>query len=261
MDLETYLQNKYEAFAKQLAHSLAKDRSLVLLLQGQDPELLRSTANFIFESELKTLEHPDLHIISSETESISVDLVRSTNQRLSRTTTSHKRHCVLVDMAEHLTIAATNAMLKVLEEPNGLCFTILLTQNSQKILPTITSRCFKVNLPTLTANELMHTITNDRLAALAMSLMPKNSLPEIALLKKWYAGEFPEMLAEVYTPKQQLKMIFGMLALEPNSYSYKLHAELITLAKQLDHVGMNSKLILLRAHTLWHQFKIRINHV
>ena len=55
---------------------------------------------------------------------------------------------ILIDNIENLNKNSTNALLKVIEEPNSNIFFILIHNDNKKILPTLKSRCltFKVNL-------------------------------------------------------------------------------------------------------------------
>ena len=60
---------------------------------------------------------------------------------------------VLIHPAETLNLASANALLKMLEEPaTGVMF-ILVAHQIQRLLPTILSRCQKINMPTPTESE------------------------------------------------------------------------------------------------------------
>lgn len=52
----------------------------------------------------------------------------------------------IVDEAEKLTVQAQNALLKTIEEPPVYAVVILLTANAGMLLPTIQSRCVKLDL-------------------------------------------------------------------------------------------------------------------
>lgn len=52
----------------------------------------------------------------------------------------------IIDNADKMNIPAQNAILKTLEEPPEYATIILLTQNSEKLLPTIISRCIVLNM-------------------------------------------------------------------------------------------------------------------
>ena len=109
--------------------------------------------------------HPDFRLISPEQESnsdeesptakktkkktqISVAQIRELSDFLSLS--SHQTsglRIVLINPAEALNQASANALLKMLEEPSlGVIF-ILVAHQLQRLLPTILSRCQKVNMP------------------------------------------------------------------------------------------------------------------
>jgi DNA polymerase-3 subunit delta' len=55
---------------------------------------------------------------------------------------------IFIDNLEYLTINSSNALLKIIEEPNKNTFFILIQDSNKKILNTLKSRCliFKINL-------------------------------------------------------------------------------------------------------------------
>ncbi len=57
-----------------------------------------------------------------------------------------ERYIVILDESETMTEDAQNCLLKTLEEPPGKTVLLLLTENSQRLLPTIRSRCVKIRL-------------------------------------------------------------------------------------------------------------------
>lgn len=57
-----------------------------------------------------------------------------------------ERYIVIIDESEAMTEDAQNCLLKTLEEPPGKTVLLLLTENSQRLLPTIRSRCVKIRL-------------------------------------------------------------------------------------------------------------------
>jgi DNA polymerase-3 subunit delta' len=54
---------------------------------------------------------------------------------------------ILIHPAESLNIASANALLKMLEEPAPNVIFILVCHHSQRLLPTILSRCHKIAMP------------------------------------------------------------------------------------------------------------------
>ena len=62
---------------------------------------------------------------------------------------------VLIHPAEALNASSANALLKMLEEPPPSAMFILVTHQPQKLLPTIMSRCHKVDMPVPTKQEAL----------------------------------------------------------------------------------------------------------
>ncbi|MDP3307113.1 DNA polymerase III subunit delta' [Methylotenera sp.] len=109
--------------------------------------------------------HPDFRLLSPEQEAdtdeessaskktkkktqISVAQIRELSDFLSLS--SHRSdglRIILIHPAEALNLASANALLKMLEEPaEGVVF-ILVAHQLQRLLPTIISRCQKINMP------------------------------------------------------------------------------------------------------------------
>jgi len=89
---------------------------------------------------------PDTYILDEE-KKIGIDIVRRLQIWLQKKPYQALKKIVLVKKAENLTVPAQNAFLKILEEPPKNSIIILTTQNTNLLLPTITSRCQIVRLP------------------------------------------------------------------------------------------------------------------
>ena len=59
-----------------------------------------------------------------------------------------ERKVYVIEDAEHMNIAAQNALLKILEDPPGGVAFILCTELSDSLLPTVKSRCIEIFLRT-----------------------------------------------------------------------------------------------------------------
>lgn len=92
--------------------------------------------------------HPDIIYITHEKpNSIGIEDIRTQlieDVLIKPYCSSHKIY--IVDEAEKLTLQAQNALLKTIEEPPAYAVIMLLTSNMEAFLPTITSRCVKLNL-------------------------------------------------------------------------------------------------------------------
>ena len=103
--------------------------------------------------------HPNLIVLDLETASADVDRppaktipVKTTRRALSffGTTAANGGHRVMiVDSAEDLTVPSANALLKTIEEPPARATILIVSHAPQRVLPTIRSRCRKLNLAPL----------------------------------------------------------------------------------------------------------------
>lgn len=91
---------------------------------------------------------PDIiHVSHEKPNSISVEEIRSQlNNDIEVKPYSSPRKIYIIDEADKLTVQAQNALLKTIEEPPAYAVVILLTSNSDALLPTILSRCVQLNI-------------------------------------------------------------------------------------------------------------------
>ena len=86
--------------------------------------------------------------------SIVVEDVREIGGFLSMTPSEGGWRVVLIDAADQMNSSAANAVLKVLEEPPRRALLFLLAHNPDRLLPTIRSRCRRVDLRPLTTAQV-----------------------------------------------------------------------------------------------------------
>ena len=100
--------------------------------------------------------HPDLKIVESSSdkdENLNSDVLNVANAREVKKfleLTSHQangKKIVAVYDAERLNIAASNALLKIIEEPPNDCLIIFTVNDIANLLPTIISRCRLITFP------------------------------------------------------------------------------------------------------------------
>lgn len=86
--------------------------------------------------------HPDLSFLVAEKSSqgIKIDQVRDITDKLSHTSQATYK-IIVINPADSLLLAASQALLKNLEEPSCCSLFILLTEKIEGLLPTIRSRC------------------------------------------------------------------------------------------------------------------------
>ena len=100
--------------------------------------------------------HPNFHLIDlmDEKKIIEISQIREMINYANKSAFNNKERIVLIDNAENLNLSSSNALLKIIEEPNDNIFFILIFDNNKKIIETINSRCIKFNF-FLTFNECL----------------------------------------------------------------------------------------------------------
>ena len=95
----------------------------------------------------------DLLVIEPEKNSITIDKIRDISKFVSTKPFESTNKVVLIKQADLMRTEASNALLKNLEEPKPFVYFILLTDNKNKLLKTIISRCQVINYLSERENE------------------------------------------------------------------------------------------------------------
>lgn len=131
-----------EGFADALAHSLLcqKPSSLGPCGHCQSCHLVAAGS------------HADFMKIESDKQ-IGVDRIREVIAKFTGTAQLGGNKVLIIPKADSMTEAASNALLKTLEEPTPNTYLLLLTEKLQALLPTILSRCEKLTLAKPSASQ------------------------------------------------------------------------------------------------------------
>ena len=99
--------------------------------------------------------HPDFITIDDpEKKNVSIDLIRQATADVYVRPNEADRKVYLFPRGQDIGIPGQNALLKVLEEPPAYGVFLLLTDNPEKILPTVRSRCTELTLRALPEDVL-----------------------------------------------------------------------------------------------------------
>ncbi|MGH7786062.1 MAG: DNA polymerase III subunit delta' [Candidatus Binatia bacterium] len=108
--------------------------------------------------------HPDCVVIGFGTpargrkaagkKEIGIDHARELKRFVQLQAIAAARKIAIVDDADRLSIAAQNALLKTLEEPPGQALIVLITGSPGALLPTVRSRCQRINFGPLTTAQV-----------------------------------------------------------------------------------------------------------
>jgi DNA polymerase-3 subunit delta' len=125
--------------------------------------------------QVRAMSHPGLLVLRRSYDprsrrfaaSIPVDEVRRLRSFLGLTADEGAWRVVIVDPADELNASAANALLKSLEEPPLRAIFLLIASEPNRLLPTIRSRCRRLDLHPL-APDLLRQATEMALAAAGM---------------------------------------------------------------------------------------------
>ena len=92
--------------------------------------------------------------LKADAKAISVHTVRAMIERMQMSSMSGNWRVVLIDAVDELTVAAENAILKMLEEPPQQTLFLLVTHQLSNVLPTVRSRARVEKMRPLSASEL-----------------------------------------------------------------------------------------------------------
>ncbi len=122
---------------------------------------------------IKSGSHPDIIRIKPLGQVIKIEQIRDLRLIITMKPYAAKLRVVIIDDAQTMNPAASNALLKVLEEPPDRTVFILIAENKRDLLPTITSRCQPIRfhpIPFKHIEEMLTTqknISSEKAAVLA----------------------------------------------------------------------------------------------
>lgn len=125
----------------------------------------------------------------------------------------------IISSIDNSTEEAQNKLLKSLEEPNECVYYILTTSNIEKVLPTIRSRCNKIELPAVSEEKILPLLLGDDQTKLlaarlgggyiskTLELSKKENLKDIASLAL-------SMLADLTSSRDAIKYVKKIIDLK-----------------------------------------------
>ena len=137
-------------------HTLARLLAAAILCRDEQRPCLRcSTCRKVMEG-----NHPDFITVEDpEHKNVAVKIVRQFREDVFIRPNESDYKIYL--FPQELGIEGQNTLLKILEEPPGYGVFILLTDNPEKLLPTVRSRCTELKLQALPADILQKQLLRD----------------------------------------------------------------------------------------------------
>lgn len=171
VELAPWLLPSYQALSQQFNDHKLAHANLVAEPIGAGAHLVlerlaREMLQLPDDQDLHETTHPDLSWIDSEfireqrsgtrsTVIIDVETIRGVIDYLELTASTQNFKIVVINDAHLMNVPASNAFLKVLEEPPNNSFIFLITPHAHDLLPTIRSRCARVSVARPTEEETL----------------------------------------------------------------------------------------------------------
>ncbi|PLT32629.1 DNA polymerase III subunit delta' [Bacillus sp. V5-8f] len=98
--------------------------------------------------------HPDVHLVEPEGLSIKKEQIKNLQEEFTKKSVEASRKIYMIVAADKMSVQAANSLLKFLEEPPSDTVAILITEQIQRMLPTILSRCQTIKLKPLSPENV-----------------------------------------------------------------------------------------------------------
>ncbi len=108
---------------------------------------------------IEASNHPDVSVVCPDGQFIRIDAIRQLQRSLNYRPYEGKRRVCVLDGADRMKTESANALLKTLEEPPPDTLLILLTAETDLLLPTIVSRCQQVRFTSLPIDQMIEELT------------------------------------------------------------------------------------------------------
>jgi DNA polymerase-3 subunit delta' len=106
--------------------------------------------------------HPDVGLARAYNRAILVDAMRDLEREANFRPFEGRARVLIIEDADKLNEASSNALLKTLEEPPATSYLILLTSRPAALLPTIRSRCQAIRFSPLAPAEIEERLLGDK---------------------------------------------------------------------------------------------------
>ena len=166
-------------------HTLARLLAAAILCRGEEKPCMGCTAC----RKVMADTHPDfITVVDPEHKDIPVDMVRKIREQMFiRPNEADKK---IYMFAQSMRVESQNALLKILEEPPQYGVFILLSENPERLLPTVRSRCTELALQPLPPQLLRARLQQEYPDA------DENTLTAATQRSGGYLGQALQLLAE-----------------------------------------------------------------
>ncbi|WP_096203270.1 DNA polymerase III subunit delta' [Bacillus sp. FJAT-45350] len=120
---------------------------------------------------ISSKNHPDVHVIEPEGQSIKKSQVELLQKEFSYRGMESKKKFYIIEHADKMTASAANSLLKFLEEPTAPTVAVLLTESLHQLLDTVLSRSQILSFTPLSPMDLYKRLVNDGVSSSVASLL------------------------------------------------------------------------------------------
>lgn len=110
---------------------------------------------------IESFDFPDVNMIEPDGQTIKVDQIREIKQTFVRSGMESSKKALIIKEADKMSVSAANSLLKFIEEPDGTMYIFFLTNNINKMLATIQSRCQQVYLMPVSKESIISELKLD----------------------------------------------------------------------------------------------------
>lgn len=145
MNNETIIQKFNEYISKYIKEDRINHAYMIESNYTDKVSLANELVKLIIKNDNATIDdmikNDDLMILTSDTNTILVKEIETIKEKFKTKSIYDKKRIYIIDGAEKLNESSSNKLLKFLEEPEENIIAILLTNNKNKVINTIISRC------------------------------------------------------------------------------------------------------------------------
>lgn len=145
--------------------------------------------------------HPDVHYIEPDGLSIKKEQIKALQEEFSMKSVESNRKVYMIADADKMSVSAANSLLKFLEEPSSDTVAILMTEQGQRMLPTIISRCQVLTFTSLSPENVKQKLIEEGLQpqlSSVISQITQNVEEGLALSHDDWFVQAPKIVVKLY---------------------------------------------------------------
>lgn len=145
--------------------------------------------------------HPDLKIIegNEKTKNLKIEQIREMQKEIAYKPYESEYKIYIIDGAENMTTQAANSLLKTLEEPPSYAVIILISEELNKLLPTVISRCQNLRFSNISREKMQKFLDKENVEESKKELIIGLARGSIGKAKELYKNdEFLNKRKKIY---------------------------------------------------------------